>query len=78
MKNENVISEMINQVREIEQNMFTNMEHATSMNMLVNSNDLAKSKDLELSGKIDRLNRHIEDINKLTADLLNDLTRRHN
>ncbi|MBC8589774.1 hypothetical protein [Wansuia hejianensis] len=78
MKNENAISEMINQAKEIEQNNQTNMEHTTSMTMLVNSNDLAQPKDKELANKINKLNRHIEDINQLTSDLLNDLTSRHN
>lgn len=78
MKNESAISEMINQARNIEKNNHTNMEYTTSMTMLVNSNDLAQPKDKKLADKIHQLNRHIEDINQLTSDLLNDLTSRYN
>jgi hypothetical protein len=46
--------------------------------MLINSNDLAQPKDKGLSDKFRKLNRQLEDINKLTSDLLDDLTRRHN
>ncbi|MBU5440190.1 hypothetical protein KQI42_19535 [Tissierella sp. MSJ-40] len=78
MENPKAISEILNQTKRIEENNFSNMEYATSISMLLNSNDLAKTKDKELSDKVNKLNRHIEDINKLTADLLNDLSSRHN
>lgn len=78
MKNENSISEMINQAREIEKNIFTNMEHTNSMTMLINSNDLSQPKDKELADKVHRLNSQFEDINQLTCELLEDLTRRYN
>ena len=78
MKNENAISEMINQARQIEENILNNMEHTTSMSLLVSSNDLGQSKDKDLSHKINQLNKDMEDINQLTSDLLNDLRNRHN
>ncbi|HLR21095.1 MAG TPA: hypothetical protein VK087_03740 [Tissierellaceae bacterium] len=78
MKNINTVSEMINQVKEIEKNMSTNQEYTNSMTMLMNSNDLSKSKDKDLTDKVEKLNNHIEDINQLTSDLLEDLASRHN
>lgn len=78
MKNENTISEMINQAKQIEENNLNNMEYTTSMSMMVSSNDLGKSKDKELSQKIKELDKNIENINELTSDLLNDLRNRHN
>ena len=46
--------------------------------MLLISNDLGKIKDDGLSKKFEELNSKMEDINKLTSDLLEDLSRRHN
>jgi hypothetical protein len=78
MENKKAIEEIINQTKRIEENNFLNMEYTTSINMLLNSNDLAQPKDYELAKKFDKLNKRIEDINKLTSDLLNDLSSRHN
>ncbi len=78
MENKRAIEEIINQAKRIEENNFSNMEYTTSINMLLNSNDLAKPKDVELSRKLHKLNKRIEDINKLTSDLLDDLSSRHN
>lgn len=78
MENKRAIEEIINQAKRIEENNFSNMEYTTSINMLLNSNDLAKPKDVELSIKLHKLNKRIEDINKLTSDLLDDLSSRHN
>lgn len=78
MKNKNAMAEVIKQTRKIEENNFLNMEHTTSISMLLNSNDLAQSKDKKITDKVEKLNRQIEDINKLTSDLLNDLTSKHN
>jgi hypothetical protein len=78
MENPRAIAEVLNQAKKIEENNFSNMEYMTSINMLLTSNDLGKSKDEELSKKINKLNEHMEDINKLTSDLLNDLATRHN
>jgi hypothetical protein len=72
------MEEVIQQAKMIEENNFSNMEHTTSISMLLNSNDLAQPKDRELSDKFNRLNKQLEDINQLTSDLLNDLTSRHN
>lgn len=78
MENKRAMEEIINQTKRIEENNFNNMEYTTSINMLLNSNDLAQPKDYELSKKFNKLNKRIEDINKLTSDLLNDLSSRHN
>lgn len=78
MDNKNAMEEILNQARKIEENNFLNMEHTTSISMLLTSNDLAQSKDKDLSQKFNKLNRQMEDINKLTSDLLNDLSSRHN
>lgn len=78
MENPRAIEELINQAKRIEENNFSNLEYTTSINMLLNSNDLAQPKDYELSKKFNKLNKRIEDINKLTSDLLDDLNSRHN
>lgn len=78
MENPKAIAELINQAKQIEENNFSNMEHFTSINMLLNSNDLGNTKDKELSKKFNQLNKQMEDINKLTSDLLSDLSSRHN
>ena len=78
MENKKAMEEIINQAKRIEENNFSNLEHTTSINMLLNSNDLAHPKDYELAKKFNKLNNRIEDINKLTSDLLNDLNSRYN
>ena len=78
MENKRAMEEIINQAKKIEENNFSNMEYTTSINMLLNSNDLAQPKDYDLAKKFNKLNNRIEDINKLTSDLLNDLNSRHN
>lgn len=78
MENKRAIEEIINQAKRIEENNFSNLEYTTSISMLLNSNDLAQAKDYELSKKFHKLNKRIEDINKLTSDLLDDLSSRHN
>ncbi len=78
MENPKVITEILNQAKKIEENNFSNMEHFTSISMLLNSNDLGKPKDKELAAKFEELNKEIEDINKRTSELLNDLASRNN
>ena len=78
MENKRAMEEIINQARRIEENNFSNMEYTTSISMLLNSNDLGRTKDFELAKKFNKLNNRIEDINKLTSDLLNDLNSSHN
>ncbi len=78
MENPRAIAEIINQAKQIEDNNFSNMEHFTSISMLLGANDLGNTKDKDLSRKFDQLNKQMEDINKLTSDLLNDLATRHN
>lgn len=78
MENKRAMEEIINQAKQIEENNFSNMEHTNSISMLLSSNDLGKSKDKDLSQKFNKLNKQMEDINKLTSDLLNDLSSRHN
>lgn len=68
----------MNQVKQIEENMLINKEYTNSMNMLINSNDLARSKDQDLTDQVNQLDNHIDDINKLTSNLLNDLASRYN
>lgn len=76
MENPKAISEILNQAKKIEENNLSNMEHFTSINMLLTSNDLGKSKDKELTAKFNELEKQMEDINQLTSDLLNDLATR--
>lgn len=78
MENKNSIKEIIHQARSIEENNVSNMEHTNSINMLLSSNDLARSKDKNLSQKFNQLNKQIEDINALTQELLKDLSMRYN
>lgn len=78
MENQNSIKEIINQTKKIEENNLFNMEYTNSISMMMNSNDLARPKDKELANKLNLLNRQMEDINKLTSELLADLARRHN
>lgn len=78
MENPKAISEILNQAKKIEDNNFSNMEYSTSINMLLTSSDLGGPKDKELSNKFNKLNKQIEDINKLTSELLSDLASRHN
>lgn len=78
LKNRNAVSEMINQVKQLEANMYTSQEYTNSMNMLITTNDSGKSKDQNLTEKVNKLNDHIEDINQLTSELLEDLASRHN
>lgn len=78
MENPKTISEIINQAKKIEENNFSNMEHFTSISMLLNSSDSGNSKDKEISSRFGKLNQQMNDINKETADLLNDLAKKHN
>ncbi|HEY8362538.1 MAG TPA: hypothetical protein VIK77_06585 [Tissierellaceae bacterium] len=78
MENPKIIDEILNQAKKIEENNLSNMEHLTSISMMLNSNDLGRPKDKELAAKFEELNREIEDINKRTAELLKDLASRHN
>ncbi len=78
MENPNTIGELINQAKKIDDNNFANMEHLTSISILLSSNDLGQSKDKELSSKFGKLNQQMMDINKQTSDLLNELSRKHN
>lgn len=78
MENPRAIAEILEQAKKIEENNFSNMEHFTSINMLLGSNDLGKTKDKELTAKFNKLSQQMEDINTLTSDLLNDLASRHN
>ncbi|MBU5292879.1 hypothetical protein FYJ27_01915 [Anaerosalibacter bizertensis] len=73
MENPRSISEMINQTKRIEENNSNNMEHLTSMEILLTSNDYARSKDENLSKTFYKLQEKVEDINTLTKKLLSDL-----
>lgn len=78
MDNPKTISELINQAKKIDDNNFSNMEHLTSINILLSSNDSGQSKDKELSTKFSKLNQQMMDINKQTSDLLSELSKKHN
>lgn len=78
MENPKAISEILTQAKKIEENNFSNMEHFTSISMLLTSSDLGSPKNRELSSKFNKLNKQMEDINQLTSELLNDLASRNN
>lgn len=78
MENPRAISEILDQAKKIEDNNFSNMEYSTSISTILTSSDLGGPKDKALSDKFNKLNKQIEDINKLTSDLLNELATRHN
>jgi len=78
VENQRVMSEIIREAKKIEENNLSNMSHFDSIDMLLSSNDLGNTKDKELSKKFNKLTKQMEDINKLTSDLLNDLAIRHN
>lgn len=78
MAKKNTISEIINQTRKIEENNNTNIEYTSNISSLVNSDNYNQVIDKELETKLNKLNRQINDINKLTSELLSDLSRRHN
>lgn len=78
MKNQKSMKEILDQAKKIDENNWNNSQYLNSINMLLTSNDLGKTKDDGLSKKVEELNSKIEDVNKLTSDLLEDLSRRHN
>lgn len=78
MDNPKTISELINQAKKIDDNNFSNMEHLTSISILLSSNDSGQSKDKDLSSKFSKLNQQMMDINQQTSDLLNELSKKHN
>ena len=78
MDNPKTISELINQAKKIDDNNFSNMEHLTSISILLSSNDSGQSKDKDLSSKFGKLNQQMMDINKQTSELLNELSKKHN
>lgn len=73
MENLKSVNEMINQTKKIEENNFNNLEHLTSMEILLTSNDYARSKDPNISRTFYRLQEKVEDINTLTKELLSSL-----
>lgn len=78
MANKNTISEIINSTRKIEENNHINIEYTSNISSLISSNAIEQIVDKELEEKIYNLNRQVKDINKLTSELLNDLSMRHN
>lgn len=78
MANKNTMSEIINQTRKIEENNHNNIRYTSIISSLINSKGIDKIIDKELEDKFYNLNKQIKDINKLTAELLNDLSMRHN
>ncbi len=78
MENPKSLKEIIEQAKRIDENNFNNLQYLNSINMLLASNDLGTTKDENLSKKFNELNSKMEDVNKLTAELLEELSRRHN
>ncbi len=78
MESPRSIGEILSQTRKIEENNWENTEHLNSINIMLVSNDLAMVKDENLSKKFRQLHDKIEDVNKLTEELLSDLSSRHN
>ncbi len=78
VENPRTIGEILKQTKKIEENNWNNSQHLNSINMMLVSNDLGIVKDENLSGKFKELNNKIEDVNKLTEELLRDLSSRHN
>jgi len=78
MENPKSLKEIIDQTKKIDENNFNNLQYLNSINMLLTSNDLGTTKDENLSQKFNELSNKMEDINKLTSELLEELSRRHN
>ena len=78
MENPRTISEIIKQTKKVEENNWNSTQYLNSISMLLTSNDLGKVKDENLSKKFTQLNNKMEDINKLTEDLLAHLSSKHN
>ena len=78
MENPRTISEIIKQTKKVEENNWNSTQYLNSISMLLTSNDLGKVKDENLSKKFTQLNNKMEDINKLTENLLSHLSSKHN
>ncbi|HHV46546.1 MAG TPA: hypothetical protein GXX53_06580 [Tissierellia bacterium] len=78
MKNPRSLKEIIDQTKKIDENNFDSAQCLNSINMLLASNDLGSTKDEELSKKFQELNSKIEDVNRLTSSLLEELSKRNN
>lgn len=78
MTNKNTISDIINETRKIEDNNHTNIHFYSKITYLIDSNNLGQTLDKNLEDKIKLLNRQMNDINHLTSEILNDLSKRHN
>lgn len=78
MKNIDTIGKMINQAKILEENNISNMEYANSLSILSNTNGFSKVKGEDLSQMIKELNQHIEDSNRVTSTLLNNLLSKYN
>ena len=78
VKNPRSLKEIIDQTKKIDENNFDSAQCLNSINMLLASNDLGSTKDEELSKKFQELNSKIEDVNRLTSSLLEELSKRNN
>lgn len=78
MENKNSLKELINQTKRIDENNWNNAQYLNSISMMLASNDLGKTKDEDLSQRFEELNSKVEDINTLTSELLNYLSKKHN
>ena len=78
MKNQRSLKEVIDQTKKIDENNWNNAQYLNSINMMLASNDLGKSKDENLSQRFEELNSKVEDINQLTSNLLEELSKKYN
>ncbi|NLJ77869.1 MAG: hypothetical protein GX329_00755 [Tissierellia bacterium] len=78
MENLRAIEEILNQTKKIEENNWNTTQYLNSIDMLLASNDLARSQDEELSSQFSRLHDKVEDINQLTEQLISHLSSKHN
>lgn len=78
IENPRAMNEILNQIKRIDKNNWNNNQYLNSINMLFTSNDLGTTKDDELNIILKELNNRMEDVNKLTSDLLDGLSKKHN
>ena len=78
MENPNAIKEILEQTKKIGENNWNTTQYLNSINMLIVSNDLAQSKDEDLSSQFAKLHNRMEDVNQLTERLISHLSSKHN
>ncbi|NLJ97981.1 MAG: hypothetical protein GX320_01760 [Tissierellia bacterium] len=78
MENPRAIGEILDQTKKIEENNWHTTQYLNSINMLLTSSDLGRTKDKELSTQFAQLHSKMEDVNELTERLLSHLSSKHN